>query len=432
MAWNALICSRFRLRHAQRAHVGLGVVGLALLAMISWLASAVFTTTQGDSTSLATARTPAQVSTSTLTAAEPTSLRAAAPPPPAAIASTEPTSLRAAAPPRPAAFASLESKRSPSNCDAEWSEGCPSDTASFLRATAGWHELAADFKGADCCSGGVGNERCTSKCWFGRPRVVLSREQFLTSPITQSCCRTPNGGVPLDLTLRQRVFATKPNGFFIESGGQDGLFQSNTIVAERLYGWNGLLIEPSKVLAPLCREVREPASLCITAALVSYGGPSFVRDPGGAPGDQIGIFKGNASESTDRRAIAAFPISVILAKNGVRHVDLWSLDIEGYELAALKGLNWTNPAHRPTWILIECRPAHHQEMIFEHMLAAGYAMAPGLNGRLDVSGWAHNTDHRDYLWKNSGVVPTAADALRAGLMAPPNVGDDNLARNADG
>ena len=51
-------------------------------------------------------------------------------------------------------------------------------------------------------------------------------------------------GVPLDVTLKKYVYR-EPNGFFIESGGQDGLFQSNTLIAEREFGWTGLLIEPA-------------------------------------------------------------------------------------------------------------------------------------------------------------------------------------------
>ena len=36
------------------------------------------------------------------------------------------------------------------------------------------------------------------------------------------------------------------NGFFIECGGYDGEFLSNTLYMERWLGWSGLLIEADK------------------------------------------------------------------------------------------------------------------------------------------------------------------------------------------
>ena len=291
--------------------------------------------------------------------------------------------------------------------------------AAFQRFLASTTYESPALQGPHCCRGGRDNKRCPSQCWWTQPLVQLDRAAFLALPLTESCCATKDGGVPLGLTLRKRVFAQKRGGFFIESGGQDGLFQTNTIVAERVYGWKGLLIEPSAALAPLCKARREPPngrSTCVTAALTSYGGDSFVSDPGGAPGGQIGLYHDAAVAAKAFLAIHAYPISVILAQHNVTSVDLWSLDIEGFELPALKGLNWTNAAHRPMWVMIEVRPTHHAVEIFAHMKNAGYALTPGLNGRKDISGWAHKTAHRDYLWRDTGSIPSFATAERLGLM----------------
>ena len=40
------------------------------------------------------------------------------------------------------------------------------------------------------------------------------------------------------------------NGVFVEAGGLDGLFMSNTKLLEDL-GWKGVLIEPSKLIPTL-------------------------------------------------------------------------------------------------------------------------------------------------------------------------------------
>jgi hypothetical protein len=46
-------------------------------------------------------------------------------------------------------------------------------------------------------------------------------------------------------------------------------------------------------------------------------------------------------------------LSALLDKHGIKRVDLLSLDVEGYELNALKGLDFTQ--HAPRFMLIEAR-----------------------------------------------------------------------------
>ena len=69
--------------------------------------------------------------------------------------------------------------------------------------------------------------------------------------------------------------------------GRMAVFQSNTLVAEKIFGWSGLLIEPSKILIETCKLVREPKSKCIHAALVEYNGPEYVIAPNGSPTGKI-------------------------------------------------------------------------------------------------------------------------------------------------
>lgn len=224
-----------------------------------------------------------------------------------------------------------------------------------------------------------------SKRRFRLGPLHKSRKGFLRQPDSKSCCLTDDGGIPLDLTLKARVF-TKPNGFFIESGAQDGEFQSNTWVAEKYFGWVGLLVEPALSKQQLCVHKR-PRSTCVHAGLVAQGGPKYLSDPGGDP-------MAGAVAGLD---VKAYPLSTLLQNIGHDGtVQLWSLDIENGELDALRGVDYN--LHRPKYILVEVW--NRNKEVFELLDAAGYVLEPGINGRDDVSGWAHETTHRDFLWRD--------------------------------
>ena len=52
--------------------------------------------------------------------------------------------------------------------------------------------------------------------------------------------------------LGQDIFALqqlkfKRNGFFVEFGATNGIDYSNTLVMEKIFGWNGILCEPAKI-----------------------------------------------------------------------------------------------------------------------------------------------------------------------------------------
>jgi len=64
----------------------------------------------------------------------------------------------------------------------------------------------------------------------------------------------------------------------------------------------------------------------------------------------------------------AWTISAILDKHRVERVDLMSIDLEGFELQALKGMDMTR--HRPTWLLVEER--NPEQLIA--LLSGAYAL----------------------------------------------------------
>lgn len=169
----------------------------------------------------------------------------------------------------------------------------------------------------------------------------------------------------LDKKLVQHI--STEGGVFIEAGANDGVRQSNTFFLEKRRGWSGLLVEPIPRLAARCRRSR-PAATTVQALLVSPGHSgreiplldldlmSVVGTANeGLPDLEAHIATAESVQGISRieaRAVGR-TLSELIDGHLSRPVDLLSLDIEGYELEALRGLDLDR--HRPTWVLIETR-----------------------------------------------------------------------------
>ena len=156
-------------------------------------------------------------------------------------------------------------------------------------------------------------------------------------------------------------------GVFIEAGANDGMTQSNTYWFERFRGWRGILIEPVPIMAAACRRNR-PRAKVVNSALVStddvksvrmqtanlmaYVSNSFER-----PEDEHRHLRNAIEvqhlESVNEIEVPARTLSSILAELRMTRIDLLSLDVEGYEVEVLKGLD--TDRHRPCFILVETK-----------------------------------------------------------------------------
>ncbi len=154
-------------------------------------------------------------------------------------------------------------------------------------------------------------------------------------------------------------------GIFFEAGANDGVDQSNTCHLERVRGWTGILVEAVPRLAELCASNRTaivhqfalvpPELSGSTINLTDVGLMSFVQGSrGSAEKDQTFLETGMAVTGLSSAPVSAIGITIseVLERNGNPQIKFMSLDLEGYELDALNGLDLTR--HQPSWILVEC------------------------------------------------------------------------------
>ena len=188
-------------------------------------------------------------------------------------------------------------------------------------------------------------------------------------------------------------------GTFFEVGANNGLAQSNTAYLEKYMGWRGVLVEPVPMLFAECVANR-PKSIVANACLVADDFPdsvmeilysdlmSVVDDPAR---NQIAakahLDEGRRIVSETRLAghpflVPTTTVSKLLDRHGVTRLDFFSLDVEGYELEVLKGIDFSR--HRPGYFLVEVRDKIQLDRFF------------GEHGYVHAAQWSHH----DHLFKD--------------------------------
>ena len=158
------------------------------------------------------------------------------------------------------------------------------------------------------------------------------------------------------------------NGYFIEVGANDGISQSNTFYFEQALGWRGLLIEPVPELFEMCCKFRKSKTLnCALGAFeqdgkfvemlfsdlmsvvegttINVGGTNRLAEEHAQLGQRF--WKGKPFKVS----VPVRALSKILCEENVGQIDIFSLDVEGYETQVLRGIDFS--LHRPKYILIE-------------------------------------------------------------------------------
>ena len=222
-------------------------------------------------------------------------------------------------------------------------------------------------------------------------------------------CKT-FGAEGIDEYLYKNYLKNIEKGFYIECGAANGIEQSNTAALNFHYGWKGLLIEPNPFQYKNMSQLRHDcfASNC---ALVSHEytedyiegffgtdsrhlqGPLSAAEIkhllenkedldlyNNATADSMcGQIKTNHdydekrhSDPTQAIQVPAKTLDWVLDSYAIEKADFFSLDVEGYELEALKG--WSPFKYPIRYVLIETpsESSTEKDIINQYMVQHHY------------------------------------------------------------
>ncbi|WP_026662074.1 FkbM family methyltransferase [Butyrivibrio proteoclasticus] len=141
-----------------------------------------------------------------------------------------------------------------------------------------------------------------------------------------------------DYFLDKYVFRGKKSGFFLDVGGNDPININNTYFFEKERNWTGLAFEPMPAMNAKWKDCRVVE--CVQAAVGSTEGKIEFKE-------YEDNYMSGISDTVDYdgKVKNAYQVDVVtigkeLQKRNIRHVDFMSMDIEGAELDALKGIDF--------------------------------------------------------------------------------------------
>jgi FkbM family methyltransferase len=190
------------------------------------------------------------------------------------------------------------------------------------------------------------------------------------------------------------AYLITPNreGFFVEAGAADGLAFSNTRCLEELYGWSGILCEPSKTLALHLRNSSRRASKDFRALHGVTGMElSFLENADHLTLSSLDICTTDQDDDPKRKNFSRYTVSTVSLLDLLRdhgaplYVDFLSLDTEGNEFDILNSFDFS--IYKFGLICVEHNSAIKLQPIDDLLSRHGYSRLRGLQSLSGGDAW---------------------------------------------
>jgi FkbM family methyltransferase len=164
----------------------------------------------------------------------------------------------------------------------------------------------------------------------------------------------------------ERYFSQrKPQSkIFVEVGAFDGVHYSNVRRLVEKYGWRGVSIEPvGKNYTRLCRSYLGYDVKCIRAAISNHPGtaemnvstyphlPEWGSDVASLSTEDNARWTKTYGAQWEKETVEVKPLTDIFTENGLKDVDLLTIDAEGHDIEVLEGLDFSK--YKPQLIVVE-------------------------------------------------------------------------------
>lgn len=130
------------------------------------------------------------------------------------------------------------------------------------------------------------------------------------------------------------LFQQKRDGVFLDIGANDPVNGSNSYLLEQ-HGWTGLAFEPIKHIADSWKGVR--STECINIALGAQEREVTLVE---LEADKHSFIGADSSDGKNTVKVQQRTLADVLKEREISNVDFVSIDVEGYEMNVLKGINF--------------------------------------------------------------------------------------------